>query len=191
MQLKPNPLGSRRLDIFEALGNLGDFIGGLAVVITLIYLAVQVRQNSRQIKLNTTAVQAAAYQALLDAQHQANMEAVRDKHLAELFLGSADSLEKLDRVDRFRLDLLLRHTLRLRQHFFIQAQDQLIRPDLAASNDAALVDLFSHPAVQLLWARAGREFLSDFAQHVDKLLSKVESTAPAAQQGVSGRLPSN
>jgi hypothetical protein len=154
----------------------------LAVVITLIYLAVQVRQNSRQIEVNTSAVRAAAYQALLDSQHQANMEAVRDKRLAELFLGSSDSLEKLDRVDRFRLDLLVLHTLRLRQHFFIQAQDRLIRPDLLATNDAALVDLVSMPVVQLLWARRKGEFHSGFAQHVDELLSKVERTLPAAQQ---------
>ena len=32
--------------MLEALGNLGDFIGGIAVVATLIYLAVQVRQNT-------------------------------------------------------------------------------------------------------------------------------------------------
>jgi hypothetical protein len=31
---------------FEILGNLGDFIGGIAVVVTLIYLAIQVRQNT-------------------------------------------------------------------------------------------------------------------------------------------------
>jgi hypothetical protein len=30
----------------EDLGNLGDFIGGLAVVVTLIYLAMQVRHNT-------------------------------------------------------------------------------------------------------------------------------------------------
>jgi len=32
--------------MLEALGNLGDFIGGIAVVATLLYLAVQVRQNT-------------------------------------------------------------------------------------------------------------------------------------------------
>jgi hypothetical protein len=31
---------------FETLGNLGDFIGGIAVVVTLVYLAIQVRQNT-------------------------------------------------------------------------------------------------------------------------------------------------
>jgi hypothetical protein len=36
--------------MLDTLGNLGDFIGGIAVVITLIYLAVQVRQNTLALK---------------------------------------------------------------------------------------------------------------------------------------------
>jgi hypothetical protein len=34
----------------EDLGNLGDFIGGLAVIVTLFYLAVQIRQNTRMLR---------------------------------------------------------------------------------------------------------------------------------------------
>lgn len=42
----------------EALGNLGDFIGGIGVIITLIYLATQVRQN-------TAALRTASRQAIV------------------------------------------------------------------------------------------------------------------------------
>lgn len=42
----------------ESLGNLGDFIGGIGVVATLIYLAVQVRQN-------TAALRTASRQAIV------------------------------------------------------------------------------------------------------------------------------
>jgi hypothetical protein len=34
----------------EALGNLGDFIGGIGVVATLIYLSIQIRQNTRAVR---------------------------------------------------------------------------------------------------------------------------------------------
>lgn len=34
----------------DALGNIGDFIGGIAVIATLIYLAVQVRQNTSALR---------------------------------------------------------------------------------------------------------------------------------------------
>lgn len=42
----------------ESLGNLGDFIGGIGVVATLAYLAVQVRQN-------TAALRTASRQAIV------------------------------------------------------------------------------------------------------------------------------
>lgn len=38
----------------QLLGNYGEFVGAIAVVATLIYLARQVRDGSRQIRLNTT-----------------------------------------------------------------------------------------------------------------------------------------
>lgn len=37
----------------EEMGNLGDFIGGIAVVITLVYLALQIRQNTAALKASS------------------------------------------------------------------------------------------------------------------------------------------
>ena len=45
----------------EDLGNVGEFVGAIAVVASLVYLAVQIRQNSRQIEMNTRAAGSAAY----------------------------------------------------------------------------------------------------------------------------------
>jgi hypothetical protein len=51
-------VGRQERQILEALGDLGDFVGGLAVIATLIYLAVQVRRN-------TTALQTASRQEIV------------------------------------------------------------------------------------------------------------------------------
>jgi len=37
-------------NILDNLGNFGDFIGGIGVVATLIYLAIQIRQNTTALK---------------------------------------------------------------------------------------------------------------------------------------------
>ena len=46
------------LEVSQLLGNYGEFVGAIAIIVTLIYLAVQVRQNTRsmqsQILLQTT-----------------------------------------------------------------------------------------------------------------------------------------
>ena len=43
---------------WEAIGAIGEVFGGVAVLATLIYLAVQVRQAKRQLKLNSVQIRA-------------------------------------------------------------------------------------------------------------------------------------
>ena len=38
--------------MLDALGNIGDFLGGIGVVATLFYLAFQIRQNSQAVATN-------------------------------------------------------------------------------------------------------------------------------------------
>ncbi len=40
----------------QLLGNFGEFFGAIAVVVTLAYLAFQVRQNSTQVRLNSVQI---------------------------------------------------------------------------------------------------------------------------------------
>lgn len=36
--------------MLEALGSLGDFVGGVAIIVTLIHLAAQIRQNTTSVR---------------------------------------------------------------------------------------------------------------------------------------------
>jgi hypothetical protein len=47
----------------EDLGNLGDFIGGIAVVVTLVYLALQIRQNTRALQASSRQSLASGFRA--------------------------------------------------------------------------------------------------------------------------------
>ena len=46
--------------MLDALGNIGDFVGGIGVVATLVYLVLQIRQNTRQLEQNAELVRAGA-----------------------------------------------------------------------------------------------------------------------------------
>jgi hypothetical protein len=46
---------------WQDLGSIGELVGAVAVVISLVYLAFQIRQNTRQIDENTKAAQASAF----------------------------------------------------------------------------------------------------------------------------------
>jgi len=51
----------------QDLGAIGELVGGLAVVLSLVYVAFQVRQNSRQIEQNSRHLEASMYFASGDA----------------------------------------------------------------------------------------------------------------------------
>ena len=38
------------MDMAQLLGNFGEFVGAIAVVVTLVYLSVQIRQNTIVLK---------------------------------------------------------------------------------------------------------------------------------------------
>lgn len=59
-RLSECPLDSGSKVILDALGNIGDFVGGIGVVATLIYLVLQIRQNTRQLEQNSEIVRASA-----------------------------------------------------------------------------------------------------------------------------------
>ena len=44
----------------EDLGNIGEFVAAIAVVVSLLYLAIQIRQNTKTVRTST-------YQAILDS----------------------------------------------------------------------------------------------------------------------------
>ena len=61
-QLSAHSVGRRKpVATLDDLGNVGEFIAALGVVISLLYLAFQIRQNTSQINQNTKAAQATAF----------------------------------------------------------------------------------------------------------------------------------
>ena len=50
---------------FETLGNIGDFFGGIAVLATLIYLAIQIRGNTRATQAENRAGVAREYMEVM------------------------------------------------------------------------------------------------------------------------------
>lgn len=84
---------------WEAIGSVGEVIGAIAVLTSLVYLAVQIRQNTRS--LNTSSYAQAAEQAWL-----VNLAIAQDADLARIIAD--DSAGKaLSPEDTVRLDAAL------------------------------------------------------------------------------------
>jgi hypothetical protein len=78
------------MDTAQLLGNFGEFIGAIAVVATLVYIAVQVRHSREAMVENTIVVRSAAYEAYNET---ANSFLDYQGHHAASLAASFDSTE--------------------------------------------------------------------------------------------------
>jgi len=93
--------------VIEDLGNLGDFVGGIAVVVTLVYLAIQVRQNTVQLRRASDLASVEAGDLTVQAFSRFRERIVADAGVAELYLKGLRDPDMLDAAERLRFNMLL------------------------------------------------------------------------------------
>ncbi len=87
-------------ELLEVLGNLGEFVGAIAVFATLIYLAVQVRATRRSTDFLIA-------QGLTAQYNQVNTLLVENPELGELLYKSARNSDSITSQERDRLGYLM------------------------------------------------------------------------------------
>ncbi len=101
------------IEITQILGNLGEFVGALAVVATLIYLAIQVRHSAKLLEINNEAskenarfARAAAIDRHSDVVSRWRGRLIASEAVARLWQSAIDG-EQLDGVERVRWENLI------------------------------------------------------------------------------------
>ncbi len=95
------------------LGALGEFLGSIAVLATLVYLSVQIRQNTRGMDESKKLALAQTYQVRSDALQMMLVHAADSEHIGPIiskltgagYPEDISALEKLSDVERQRFRL--------------------------------------------------------------------------------------
>ena len=78
----------------------GEFLGGVAVVVSLVYLASQIRQNSRLVRSSTTS-------ATFDSINALGLSVIQDAEVARIYWDGMADRDALSEPDRRRFDPLI------------------------------------------------------------------------------------
>jgi hypothetical protein len=168
---------------WDAIGAIGDFIGGLGVVASLIYLATQVRHSARVTEENTREVGAAAREAVFDTFSRWRGLVVNEE-LTRVFVRGCDDLSDLSREERFQFGLLLQDLMFANQILFQRGQDGStnIPSNIAVRNATGQL---TRPGANEWWARNSEMFMPAFSEAVSESVAKalVERSAANATSG--------
>jgi hypothetical protein len=151
------------------LANIAQIVSGVGVVISLVYLAVQIRQNTLQMRQNTKAIRAAAFQEALNLAASMNAQIVADPFIARFFLLAEGELEALDPGDRMRWEAFQINGFRAQQNAFLLFQEKIISEEQWRTLSGGLRRALSSPATQAFWRAMRHEFVASFREYVDQL----------------------
>ena len=151
--------------MYEQLGNIGDFIGGMAVVVTLVYLAVQVRQNTRQQRLSQQDALTSALAEAFDPIYESDQAERITRVLAD---------EDMDATDIFVAECVLYRIYYAFEVAYQRAADGVLDDEAMKRLDDIAGFLLASPGGERWWCVRGRtRFGPEFAAHVDSLLDLV------------------
>jgi hypothetical protein len=143
------------------LANIGDAIGGIAVVITLIYLAIQIRQNTRMMR-------ASAHHAANHLAVEINLALGTDPRVSEvLLLGSKDPSE-LDPNQSLMFHLMMRSIFSGAEDFYIQTREGLLNPDMWKSRKHSMRQYLLRPGIYAWWRENQPLFSKDFVVELNR-----------------------
>jgi len=91
---------------------IAEIVGGIAVVLSIVYLAVEVQRN-------TNAIQSQTQQGLLELVAEDNMVVATNAELADLYVRAQKNLAGLTEVERERYKRLVSHAFNIWEQAFL------------------------------------------------------------------------
>jgi len=146
---------------WDALGAIAEAIGSIAVVITLIYLAVQIRHTSKSTRL-------ASAQGLAITFSDFMSQLSSDAETADIYLRGLKDDSGLTKEERFRFDTLILQMLRHADVHFHAHLDGAISKGLWEVTEAGYMQVFRQPGARASWQRQRDFFSVAFREHVER-----------------------
>lgn len=149
--------------MLEQLGNLGEFIGAIAVVVSLVYLAAQIRQNTRAIRANT-------FHGIVDSLTDGIAEIARDAELTRIWIEALRQSGELSEVDRARFRLLLLMAVRRWENAFYQSRAGMLEEPQWEGIARDIRSIVLQPGFRSWWSGAPDVVSSDFSDFLRRLM---------------------
>ena len=175
--------------MLNELGDLGDFIGGIAVVLSLIYLAIQIRQNTATVRVQTVQHLLTSDTSAADSLIQGPMPEIQ---------GKLRSGSELSPREIAAYTLYMRGRLTEAWQVVYQRQNRMIEAEVADALLERLEGDVGYGLFRAVWKQIKTGFPPDFQDYVEaRMLSarpRVQTQidqkrGSAAQQGASADEP--
>jgi hypothetical protein len=147
---------------WQAVGAIGEMIGGTGVIVTLLYLAVQVRHNTAEMR-------AAASESVAENLREWLLPMIRDPEISRIFRTGVEGWEHFgpDQKARFfHIAFVWLKTIEAAHYQFIRGR---LDPEVWKGWEAVVISYLLGPGIQAYWCRRREGFSLTFQAYVEAL----------------------
>jgi hypothetical protein len=147
----------------DDLGNIGEMIGAVAVILSLLYLAFQIQQN-------TKAVRASAVDSSISHSMGVRQSLFESTELTRIYREGGEDPSALSEDDLIRYRLLVHNMLLSHWNIFAQARFADLSMETWTSQIPVVKRILSSAGGQWFWDNYRNEFETSFQDEVARIM---------------------
>jgi len=153
---------------WEAIGAIGEVLGAAGVIISLVYLAVQIRADARAKRASAVHEQSDAYRDFLQT-------LATDETLSGIYLRGLRDYGSLRDAELIRFTSVIGFLFRVFDEAFFQWQEGTLDSQLWQGFEAPMADMLAYPGVKEWWSTRAHWYSAPFREMID---TKINSDIP-------------
>lgn len=156
---------------WNTIGVISEIVGAIGILATLIYLAIQIRNNTREVKTENI-------HRVTDSFNQLSLMIASDKDLAELWHKGMQNYDDLNDSEKARFEFIWLAAFRIYDSLYFQIKRGTGETELWEAELKTLKWLFSAPGARSWWRQQKFAFSPGFNEFIDEnILKSYESNA--------------
>jgi hypothetical protein len=155
------------MERLNKIATYSEIIASVAVVLSLVYVGAQIRQNTKATQANTA-------QSLYSMHSQRLLLVYQDPDLSELSLRAQMRPLELTAVDTLRLNADLNLGINVFEAAFTNGENGTLEREMAESWLKGLDTWVCKPLARPYWNRVKSEYVSGFVDLVERSMSQTD-----------------
>ena len=152
----------------DTLARFASVVSALAIVVSAIYASIQIRHNTR-------AVRASAFQQVVNSFAAISFDIAKDKKLVELYLRAGREFSSLSEVERTQYSLMLLSFLRRAENVVFQSSTHLLTSEHWSGIRNSIESILAPPGARACWHEIENRLNPDFRTFVDSIIAERAS----------------
>jgi len=151
-------------EMLTAIGQLAAVFIGIP---SLIYLAVQIREQTRERRQEAVNALTVQWGDLTCALHESNK-------FSAIFLRGLQSFDDLDAVEKLRFSAFFNRFINYFEAMYFAHQHVMLSPDSWGKIERTMSDLIAYPGAQQWWTERRHWHTEEFGRVVDAIIARGE-----------------